>query len=71
MSEEEGSICGECKTRIGPMGCCATIRGLHEKLESVTMWARQVAETAQRLLNEEGPGERKAPERKYTPVKRS
>lgn len=26
--DEEGAICDECGTRIGPHGCCSTIRAL-------------------------------------------
>lgn len=32
MNEIEGAICDECGTKIGPMGCCATIRRLRRQV---------------------------------------
>ncbi len=30
MSDEEGAICDQCGARIGPNGCCATVRKLFD-----------------------------------------
>lgn len=39
MSDIEGAICDECGNKIGPMGCCATLRGRTEELPK--SWGRE------------------------------
>ena len=35
--DEEGAICDECGRRIGPSGCCATVRAAVHKVDEAVM----------------------------------